>query len=282
MSTSSPPSAQPPPQNPQNKPRKKRSVDADSFEDLIAAHKTERGPGQLPAEGIVLIGVDLELQRRMAERMGLPALQDPAAAKPGAPNFGAPEISEHAHDSNLNIGSQNLGAPKIGAPEISARRSTKTYPVHSISRIEDVFTSAERSLLRWLWDKGRPAPATSRIRLVTGPHGEGARRLAAQAGLIYNTFKNLTRSLSNKFAIDIVKPEKNLPAVYAVYLHSAILERQRQAGFTGVVHKNGGARELVDAQARPAPRRADLTVKELEKIIGAPNFSAPKFVTDAP
>src|SRR5262249_49919528 len=58
----------------QNKPRKKRSAEVVTFEDLLAAHETERGPGQLPPEGVVLIGVDLELQRRITERMGLPAL----------------------------------------------------------------------------------------------------------------------------------------------------------------------------------------------------------------
>ncbi len=85
---STPPSAQPPPQN---KPRKKRSADVVSFEDLLAAHKTEREPGQLPPEGVVLIGVDLELQRRMAERIGLatPTELHPVST---APNAGATAV----------------------------------------------------------------------------------------------------------------------------------------------------------------------------------------------
>lgn len=187
-----------------------------------------------------------------------------------APHFSAPDFSAPL-----------LGAPAIGAPEFAfgtlgmRRGGTKTYTIHSISRMEDVLTSAERDLLRWLWEKGRPVPATQRIRLVTGPNGEGARRLATQAGLIYNTFKNLTRALSTKLALDIVKPEKNLPTIYAVYHDPVILERQRQAGFTGAIHKNGGGRELVNDQAQPAPRRPDLAVDELEQIIGAPNFGAP-------
>jgi hypothetical protein len=113
-----------------------------------------------------------------------------------------------------------------------------------------------------------------RVRVVAGANGEGARRLAARGGLIYNTFKNLTRSLSDKFALDIVKPERNGATAYAVYHYSAILQRQRQAGFTSVIHRNGGGRQLVDAQSRPAPRRGDLSVEDLERILAAPNIGA--------
>lgn len=220
---------------PRSKSRKKRSVDTVSFEDLLAAHKTERGPGQLPAEGIVLIGVDLELQRRMSERLG--------------------------QQDEPHPGIQNKSAV-LDTPVIR-QSGKKTYTVHPVSRIEDAFTPAERDLLRWLWEQGKPVPGTPLIRLVAGPNGEGARRLAAQANLIYNTFKNLIRALSTKFALDIVKGEKNLPAIYAVYQYSAILERQRRAGFTGTVHKSGGGRELVNAEAQPALRRPDLTLEEL-------------------
>src|SRR5215467_5914743 len=105
---STPPSAQPPPQS---KSRRKRSADVVSFEDLLAAHKTERGPGQLPPEGVVLIGVDVELQRRMAERLGLPAPSDSPSA-PRAPNIGAPTFGWLP---NLPT---NTGAPIISAPNI--------------------------------------------------------------------------------------------------------------------------------------------------------------------
>jgi hypothetical protein len=90
-----------------------------------------------------------------------------------------------------------------------------------------------------------------------------------------------TRALSTKFALDIVKPERNLPTIYALYHYSSILERQRLAGFTGTVHKNGGGRELVNTKAQPAPRRPDLTVDELGQIIGAHKSSAPKSGTRA-
>jgi hypothetical protein len=82
---------------------------------------------------------------------------------------------------------------------------------------------------------GRSVPVTARIRLVTGPNGEGARRLASQADLIYNTFKNLTRALSTKFALNIVKPERNLPAIYAVY-DDRIDPRTAEAGR---IHRGG-------------------------------------------
>ncbi len=202
---------------------------------------------------------------------------DTGAYNNDAPNFSAPETSAQESDE------EDFGAPEFDLSDLLVRRSgTKTYIVRAVSRIEDVFTSAERDLLRWLWEKGRPLPVTPAIRLVTGPNGEGARRMATQAGLIYNTFKNLTRALSTKFALDIVKPERNLPAVYAVYHYSAILERQRQAGFTGVVHKNGGGRDLVNAESQPALRRPDLTVKELEQILGAQKIGAPNSGGRAP
>jgi hypothetical protein len=165
---------------------------------------------------------------------------------------------------------RNIGAPDFDLQDFLIRRGgTKTYTVHPVSRIEDAFTSAERDLLRWLWEQGRILPLTDRLRLVTGPNGEGARRLATQAGLIYNTFKNLTRSLATKFALDIVKPEKNLPTIYVVYRDATILERQRQAGYAAAIRKNGGGRDLVDAQTHAAPKRRDLTVDELKQILGA-------------
>lgn len=234
----------------------------------------------------MLIGVDVELQRRMAE--GLHTSARPSDQEHGAPKNAAEVQSEVKQDKVLGIGAPNMSALKEQHDSPAAFnvrdllvRSTgaRTHAIRPVSRIEDAFTAAERDLLRWLWERARPLPVSPKLRLLTGPNGEGARRLAAQAGLIYNTFKNLTRALSTKFALDIVKPEKNLPAIYAVYHESAILERQRQMGFTGVLHKNGGGRELVDAQARPAMRRPDLRISELELIIGAPNMSAPATVT---
>ncbi|MBV9505099.1 MAG: hypothetical protein JO323_08865 [Acidobacteriia bacterium] len=244
------------------------------------------------------------------------------AANIGTPNFGAPKFGpsaaadpppiappspleewprDVAPEVEVSIGAPKFGAPNSDAPDFGAptlgeteeqgfnvrdllirQTRSKSYVVHPVSRIEDVFTSAERDLLQWLWERGRVVPTSQRIRLLTGPNGEGARRLATQAGLIYNTFKNLTHALSTKFALDIVKPERNLPTIYALYHYSSILERQRLAGFTGAVHKNGGGRELVNTKAQPAPRRPDLSVDELELIIGAPKFGAPKFDTPAP
>jgi len=220
---STPPSAQPPPQS---KSRKKRSADVVSFEDLLAAHKTERGPGQLPPEGVVLIGVDLELQRRMAEQIGLSAFSEvnpslsapklgapafesppPAPVIPSAPSFSAPYIGtsappgvpepsvsiehpstdERPQDVELDQipNAPDIVAPNSGAPtfddseelefdlrDLLIRRTrTKSYVVHPVSRIEDVFTPAERDLLKWLWERGRVVPISQRIRLLAGPNG---------------------------------------------------------------------------------------------------------------
>lgn len=300
---STPPSAPLPP----SKPRKKRQAEEVSFEDLLAAHKTERSPGQLPPEGVVLIGVDLELQRRMAEKLAVPGSPTHGAPQAGAPNvsdakFGAPlngalpvptVVATLSRAPEPDYTDTSIGAPDLSAPNFDVRdlivrpSSVRTYAIRPISRIEDVFTSAERDLLRWLWEHGHPVPGCAEIRLVTGPNGEGARRLAAQASLIYNTFKNLTRALATKLALDIVKPERNLPTIYAIYDNHTILGRQRRAGYTGVVHKNGGGRELVTASAEPAPKRADLTIPQLQQMISARNFGtqnsgfgAPNFVVN--
>jgi hypothetical protein len=236
---------------------------------------------------VVLIGVDLELQRRMAEgidqKNGAP---EQAAPNSPAQNVGAPEnvalVASAPVSAAPQLSAPEKDAPKDDAPEfdvhdlLTRRAGARSYLIHSISRIEDILTPAERELLRWLWERGRPAPMTQRLRLASGPDGEGARRLAVQAGLIYNTFKNLSRALARKFALDIVKPERNLPAIYVVYDDSSILERQRGAGFTGAVHKNGGGRELVDSQGQAAPRRQDLTVVELQQILSALKFGALK------
>src|SRR5437660_8598726 len=93
-----------------NKSRNKRSADVVSFEDLIAAHKTERRPGELPAEGVVLIGVDFELQRRMAEGLANPNF---GARKSDAPSTGAPP--EGTETKN-----QNGTTPEITAAVLSA------------------------------------------------------------------------------------------------------------------------------------------------------------------
>src|SRR5689334_9162228 len=97
---STPPSRQSPPPN---KPRKKRPAEEVSFEDLLAAHTTERRPGQLPAEGVVLIGVDVELQRRMAEN--LPRPSPPPESTPSTEI--APKIDAHeksSAESPLDLG----------------------------------------------------------------------------------------------------------------------------------------------------------------------------------
>src|SRR3954464_13700244 len=99
---SSPPLSESPPRN---KLRKKRSADVVSFEDLLAAHKTERGPGQLPAEGVVLIGVDFELQRRMAERVGQAVQEQSDRDAASSSAAAAAQL-----DSLQSV--ENFGAPK--------------------------------------------------------------------------------------------------------------------------------------------------------------------------
>src|ERR1700754_262993 len=116
---STPPSVQ---QSPQSK-RKKRPVEDVSFEDLLAAHKTEREPGQLPREGVVLIGVDIELQRRMAERVAFPAPTDhptPSAPTIGAPNSAAPDGVTALGGAPLSPVDLKFGAPMPDARDLDA------------------------------------------------------------------------------------------------------------------------------------------------------------------
>jgi hypothetical protein len=308
--------------------RKRRQAEVVSFEDLLAAHQTDRESGKLPPEGVVLIGVDTELQLRM--RAGLRDIA--TVSKNSVPNFGSPNfgtaeavVTESTLDTTrLNTDTQdkavdpppldqasddlnseqpspdlrvpNLGMPNFGSPNfdslasldsevsetdsgfdieslIQRRTGKKTYTVQPASRVEVILSAGELTLLRWYWEKGTPVPSCPMARLVTGANGEGSRRMAAQAGLVWNTFRNYTRALSTKYAIDIVKPDGNIPRLYIVWHFSAILERVRKAGLTGVIRKNGGGRELVDAQSRPAPPREDLTVVDLRRLFGGKKSS---------
>src|ERR1035441_9307566 len=137
--------------------RKKPSPDGASFEELLEAHRTERTPGQLPREGVVLIGVDLELQRDMAASAAFSAgapktsAQNSSATNIGAPNNSAPD------NTAINFGAPEFNeAPDFDLDALLVRRTlTKTYPIHDVSRIEDVFTSNEKELLKWLWENAR-------------------------------------------------------------------------------------------------------------------------------
>lgn len=334
--------------------RKRRQAEVVSFEDLLAAHQVDREPGKLPPEGVVLIGVDRELQERM--RAGFPAsapILTSGESKFGTSNFDAPgsggsgeattrtsisgrqrkgdlgtadelavptepadvlisepksepkfdtpalslpfihdpPLESNGHEQNPtasdlpptgvpHFGESNFAGPDFGESQfgeteefdieslVQRRTGKKTYSIQPPTRIEVILSAGEFSLLRWYWENGRPIPGHPHARLVSGQNGEGSRRMAAQAGLVWNTFRNYTRSLSTKYAIDIVRPESNIPRLYVVWHYTAILERLRSAGLTGVMRKNGGCRQLVDDQVRPAPQRADLTVSDLKRMFG--------------
>src|SRR5579871_2870120 len=88
--------------------RKRRQAEVVSFEDLLAAHQTDRESGKLPPEGVVLIGVDTELQLRM--RAGLPnsAAIPRNVSKFGSPNFGTEEAgaAESSRDTVVSIAAE--------------------------------------------------------------------------------------------------------------------------------------------------------------------------------
>jgi hypothetical protein len=88
---------------PSRSQRKRRQAEVVSFDDLIAAHQTDRESGKLPPEGVVLIGVDTEFQMRM--RAGFPASLEPEAK---IPTSGVPKNSEPKKIVSQRLVSQRL------------------------------------------------------------------------------------------------------------------------------------------------------------------------------
>jgi hypothetical protein len=183
------------------------------------------------------------------------------AVMPPAVEFIA--VDSHALDlEDLDLGLLDESA-------LGRRTGRRTFNVQPAARIETIFSPSELKVLNWMWSRGRAVDGVSMARLVTASNGEGMRRLAVHFGVAYTTFRNLVRSLSTKLAVAIVKQETTHPAIYLVYHYSAILERLRQAGLTGVIHKGGNAWVLVDADSQPAPPQPELTLQELKrKLIG--------------
>jgi predicted transcriptional regulator len=148
---------------------------------------------------------------------------------------------------------------------LGRRTGRRTFNVQPATRIETIFSPSELKVLNWMWSRGRAVDRVSMARLVTASNGEGMRRLAIHFGVAYTTFRKLIRSLSTKLAVEIVKQETTHPAIYLVYHYSAILERLRQAGLTGVIHKGSNAWVLVNADSQPAPAQPELTLQELKR-----------------
>lgn len=162
----------------------------------------------------------------------------------------------------------DLAAFALGLLDESAlgrRTGRRTFNVQPAARIEAIFSPSELKVLNWMWSRGRAVDGVSMARLVTASNGEGMRRLAIHFGVAYTTFRNLVRSLSTKLAVEIVKQETTHPAIYLIYHYSAILERLRRAGLTGVIHKGSNAWVLIDADSQPAPAQPELTLQELKR-----------------
>src|SRR5215471_5252040 len=113
-----------------NKPRKKRPVDVVSFEELLAAHTTKRQPGQLPPEGVVLIGVDVELQKRIADRIGgapnipepsLPGDNNGALKNDASDQNPAPSEAPASFSAAPELAASDLDAPNLDAPNFDLR-----------------------------------------------------------------------------------------------------------------------------------------------------------------
>ena len=171
----------------------------------------------------------------------------------------------------------DLAVLEVGLLDESAlgrRTGRRTFNVQPATRIETIFSPSELKVLNWMWSRGRAIDRVSMARLVTASNGEGMRRLAIHFGVAYTTFRNLVRSLSTKLAVEIVKQETTHPAIYLVYHYSAILERLRRAGLTGVIHKGSNAWVLVDANSQPAAAQPELTLQEVKRKLIALKVTA--------
>jgi hypothetical protein len=237
----------------------------------------------------------------------------PPAVESGAADSNAPDLTALNLEATFNQRARAL-TPDLPAPELTARDSPpidsaavqltaaesdaldlhifepglldeislgrragrRTFNVHAATRIETIFSPSELKVLNWMWSRGRAIDQVSMARLVTASNGEGMRRLAIHFGVAYTTFRNLVRSLSTKLAVEIVKQETTHPAIYLVYHYSAILDRLRQAGLTGVIHKGSNAWVLVDADSQPAPAQPELTLHELKRKLITLKASAVK------
>ena len=289
---------------------KRRAPDPISIADILRSPVLQR-PG-------VAIPTDDRARHIVAELAlcPVPDLVDGRAPFFSAPNFGASEHGQladtkvdaskfdalekgaappldlqHENVGALDTNASQSSAPNFGALEpepfdlhdlVYTRSSNRNYPIQPAARIQDSLTGQEYRVLEFLWHRGREVPGVSMLRIAGGGSKNGARILAAQLGIAYSTFQALTKSIRDKFALEIVQPGNALCKVYAVYHFSAILEAQKKSGFAFFIRQNGGGRLLVNGAGERCPHRSDLTVDQLQAKLDALKFGAPKSMADAP
>jgi hypothetical protein len=185
-------------------------------------------------------------------------------------------------------GAGNLDAVESGAVNSGAldggsdldtliyARAPRAYVVQRGQRAEDGLTFQEQRLHDFLWRKGREVAGVKHLRIAGGGSSDGARVLAAEAGVAYSTFQALTRTLRDKFAIEIAQPGGAFCKVYGVHALQTVLVRQRAAGYDCFVKQSGGGRLLVNARGERCPQRADLSVEELKQLISGAKLEAPE------
>ena len=199
------------------------------------------------------------------------AASDRADSISDAPNFDAPQFSGLSDDTGFDLHGIAY-----------ARSGQRSYQIQAATRIQDSFTSQEYRILEFLWHRAREVPGIRSLRLAGGGSKNGARILAAQAGIAYSTFQLLTKNIRDKFGLEIIQPGGNFCKLYAVYHFSVILSQQKKAGYGYFIKQNGGGRVLVNAEGERCPGRPNLTVEQLKVVIDALKIGAPTFNADAP
>jgi hypothetical protein len=268
---------------------------------MVAEHSRPRKPGELPKEGVAMVGVDLDQQslyRTVAARLGL---ETAGAAYHGAPTAGAPTLSPlivpaaavPAQGPNIEplpcrdatASATLLGAPPVGAPVVNETpfdlnalafsRNKPAYKVIPSVLAQDALLPNEEKLLEHLYRHGKTISTAARLY-----RNAGERTIAKELDLQYFSVQTLLRTLRDKFCLEICNPGKNRPKLFLVYSWQAILEHRRKSGYTFYIRKNGG-RILVSASGDPAPLRPDLDLDELQRLIdrltiGVANTGAPR------
>jgi hypothetical protein len=227
-----------------------------------------------------------------------PPIGEPPAFRTADPAPDSTKAPDADAGASADFGAVNFDAPdrsasKFDALDINAdldtliyARAPRAYVVQRAQRPEDGLTFQEQRLHDFLWRKGREVVGVKHLRIAGGGSSDGARVLAAEAGVAYSTFQALTRTLRDKFAIEIAQPGGAFCKVYGVHALQTLLARQRAGGYDCFVKQSGGGRLLVNARGERCPQRADLSVEELKQLIaeakleapepGASNFDAPK------
>lgn len=223
------------------KSRAKRHAETVSFDEIVAVHQTQRVAGQLPREGVALLGVDTEFQRRL----GIVG-----AVEAGAPVIGAPVESAPAVGTVDAVGKPGTDAPVVGAPvtglPITDAPAFKRPSVPKRWRFcEDGHTLGEEKLYRTMYRLGHGSDGADKMLAI------GERPLAEEAGLSVSNVSIFLTTLVAKLAIENRgRLDKNRGTLFLVRSPENVLAARTAAGLTHIV-KKGRSVLLTNTQGVP-------------------------------